>query len=80
MLEVGFSFYDNNGVPQDAISWGNAAAAANAPCVPVNSPCNTGVSSLTSYDAIPANRKQNIYNNAVPKDANTIRRMPDGGA
>lgn len=75
-----FAFYDNNGVPQDAISWGNADGVANAPCVPVNSPCNTGLTSLASYNAIPANRKQNIYSNAVPKDANTIRRMPDGGA
>lgn len=74
-----FAFYDANGVPQDAISWGTEAGSNVAPCVAQNSGCNTGVTSLASYDNIPANRKNKIYNSGSPKNDNTIRRMPDGG-
>ncbi len=75
-----FAFYDRNGQVQDAISWGDAAGSAGLPCIPTSTGCNTGVTSLASYTNIPANRKQNIYSSAVPKDDLTIRRMPDGGA
>lgn len=77
-----FAFYDANGVPQDAISWGNQNGINVAPCVPTNGSCNTGVTSLASYNNIPANRKQVIYSvpGDVPVNDNTIRRMPDGGS
>src|SRR5690625_13270 len=75
-----FAFYDNNGVPQDAISWGNNNGVTGTPCVPDISSCNTGVTSLTSYDNIPADRKNYIYTGTVPVGNTTIRRMPDGGA
>ncbi|MCO5269807.1 MAG: gliding motility-associated C-terminal domain-containing protein [Brumimicrobium sp.] len=74
-----FAFYDGNGVPQDAISWGTEAGASGQPCLPTSSGCNTGVTSLSSYTNFPANRKTKIYNGEVPKNNNTIRRIPDGG-
>lgn len=74
-----FAFYDNNGVPQDAISWGSSGGVANTPCIPVISGCNTGVTSLVSYNNIPADRKNHIFG-ASSSSNNTIRRMPDGGA
>ncbi|MCO5259648.1 MAG: gliding motility-associated C-terminal domain-containing protein [Crocinitomicaceae bacterium] len=75
-----FAFYDNNGVPQDAVSWGTISGSATQPCVPQNTGCNTGVTSLASYDNIPANRKNFIYTGSVATNDNTIRRMPDGAS
>ncbi|MBW7867199.1 MAG: gliding motility-associated C-terminal domain-containing protein [Brumimicrobium sp.] len=75
-----FAFYDNNGVPQDAISWGDQKGVGQAPCIPVNSPCNTGVTSLSNYNNIPADRKQMIYSGTISQDAQSIRRVPDGGS
>src|SRR5690625_3406343 len=74
-----FAFYDNNGVPQDAISWGNSNGVADVPCIPVISGCNTGVTSLVSYNDIPADRKNHIFGSSS-SSSNTIRRVPDGGA
>lgn len=76
-----FAFYDSNGVPQDAVSWGNQAGIAGFPCIPTRAGCNASVTSLSSYNDIPANRK----NRATSQDAsnhlgNSIRRMPDGAA
>lgn len=75
-----FAFYDNHGVPQDAISWGDNNGVSSTPCIPVISSCNTGVTSLVSYNNIPADRKNYIYTGGVPAGNTTIRRMPDGGA
>lgn len=77
-----FGFYDSNGVPQDAVSWGpgNALDQNGAPCSPVNATCSS-IAALSSYTNIPVDRK--FYAN--PDDAsthmgNSIRRIPDGGA
>jgi len=76
-----FAFYDENGVPQDAISWGSPVASdlAGNPCVPVRPGCGIA-QSLPSYNQIPAQNK--TYGS--PANANnhlglSIRRIPDGG-
>lgn len=76
-----FAFYDNNGVVQDAISWGSQSGRGISPCIAEHSTCgSSSVSSLSSYDDIPANRKEKIYNSAVPNSwGSTVRRIPDGG-
>jgi len=75
-----FAFYDNNGVPQDAVSWASAAGVAGAPCVALLAGCNA-VASLPSYNAIPNDRKQLISTlNASDHLGNSLRRIPDGGA
>lgn len=78
-----FAFYDSNGVPQDAISWGSEAGIDEEPCVASHSSCNSSVSSLDSYTVIPAARKENVYSSSggVPNSwGSSIRRVPDGGA
>jgi len=77
-----FAFYDENGVPQDAVSWGpgNTGDVAGSPCSPVSVDCPTS-SVLSSYDNIPTDRK--FYAsplNASDHFGNSIRRVPDGGA
>lgn len=76
-----FAFYDANGVPQDAVKWGpgNQDDINFPPCVALRQNCG-GVSGLSSYASIPANRKTQV--NSI--DAGThiglsIRRIPDGG-
>lgn len=75
-----FAFYDSTGEPQDAISWGDEAGKNREPCIPVHSSCNTGVTSLASYNDIPNEQRAKVWNGAIP-DAwdQTIRRVPDGG-
>ena len=75
-----FAFYDNNGVPQDAVSWGTMANVGNVPCVAPAQNCGGSASSLASYNAIPSSRKNKIYNGNFP-DAwgMSVRRVPDGG-
>lgn len=76
-----FAFYDNNGVPQDAISWGNQEGIDVVPCIPKDSTCNNSVSSLSKYNDIPTGRKETVYTGAVPNSwGSSIRRIPDGGA
>lgn len=75
-----FGFYDNNGVPQDAVSWG-AVQGTNITndCIPNVSGCNNTVTMLGSYDAFPANRKTNIFSSGLnPQWGQSIRRSPDG--
>lgn len=77
-----FAFYDNNGIPQDAISWNsttNSYLYAN-PCNPTTSACQfTGT--LSSYDNIPAANKTYITNTDPGlTPGQSFRRMPDGGA
>ncbi len=76
-----FAFYDDNGVPQDAISWYNSYSCMNCPpCNPLVSTCGyTG--SLAPYDNIPA-AKKNYITPLFPSDhlGQSFRRIPDGGA
>lgn len=76
-----FAFYDQNGVPQDAISWGSPAAAdlAGNPCVPTRPGCGIAAS-LPSYNQIPAtNKTYGSSANANNHIGQSIRRIPDGG-
>jgi gliding motility-associated-like protein len=75
-----FAFYDANGNPIDAVSWGpgNTASLAGNPCISNSNSCNVG-SLLSSYNSIPSNLK--FY--ASPAEGGThagssIRRFPDG--
>lgn len=76
-----FAFYDANGTPIDAVSWGpgNTASLAGNPCLSNSNSCTVG-SLLSSYNSIPSNLK--FY--ASPAEGGThqgssIRRFPDGG-
>jgi PKD repeat protein len=76
-----FAFYDRNGVPQDAISWGTIGNSCMncPPCTPSGSPYFTGI--LPSYDSIPNDRKTYVYAPVrVPASDNyTMQRISDGG-
>jgi len=61
-----FAFYDQNGVPQDAVSWAAASNTTGIPCIAQLSGC-TAVASLPSYSTIPADRK-----NFITTPGNTI--------
>lgn len=78
-----FAFYDNNGVPQDAVRWGssNTADLAGTPCTSQGLGCNTPSVPLVSYNNIPANRKTyaSTMDAGDHKDL-SIRRVPDGGS
>jgi gliding motility-associated-like protein len=76
-----FAFYDNNGVPQDAISWYSQTNSCLSciPCNPQVSGCGfTG--NLSSYDNFPPAKKNYITalspGNSVGQ---SFRRLPDGG-
>ncbi len=76
-----FAFYDQNGVPQDAISWGSPAASdlAGNPCVPTRPGCGIAAS-LPSYNQIPTQNK--FYGSSANANNHiglSIRRIPDGG-
>ncbi|MDD2636681.1 MAG: hypothetical protein PHW82_14415, partial [Bacteroidales bacterium] len=74
-----FAFYDNNGVPQDAISWGNNTTGGTAACVPTpGGECNFS-GTLVSYNSITTDRKTYISSTS-PASNQTYRRLPDGGA
>ena len=75
-----FAFYDANGNPIDAVSWGpgNTASLAGNPCLSNSNSCNSA-STLSSYNQIPDILK--FY--ASPAEGGThagssIRRFPDG--
>lgn len=79
-----FAFYDQNGVPQDAVSWGpnsnNITNANKYPCVTPVSTCSFS-GTLPNYDEIPATHKNFIYQGAIPNGwGQSLRRFPDGGA
>ena len=76
-----FAFYDQNGIPQDAVSWGgNAADLNSAPCIPALTGC-TAPSNLASYNAIPAERKNYISAvNASDHLGLSLQRGVDGQA
>ncbi|MDD4150372.1 MAG: gliding motility-associated C-terminal domain-containing protein [Bacteroidales bacterium] len=73
-----FAFYDNNGVPQDAISWGNNTTGDSPACVPHPGGACGFSGTLVSYNSMPANRKTYI-NSSSPASNQTYRRLPDGG-
>lgn len=78
-----FAFYDSQGVPQDAVSWGNTGTPqdkAGNPCIAQLAPCNFS-GQLASYNQIPSNRKaQATTIDASNHTGQSIRRIPDGGA
>ena len=75
-----FAFYDNNGVPQDAVTWANQSNQDEYPCVPIPAGCGfTGP--LANYNEFPNDRKANILNvSAANFQGESLRRIPDGGA
>ena len=76
-----FAFYNANGVPQDAISWGSPAATdlAGNPCIPVRPGCGASAT-LGSYNQIPPqNKTYGSSANANNHVGQSIRRIPDGG-
>ena len=76
-----FAFYDRNGIPQDAISWGPISNSCTScpPCLPSGSSHFFG--KLPPYDSIPTARKTYVYAPVrVPEAANrTMQRIYDGG-
>ncbi len=70
--------YDDQGVAQDAVAWGDFGNIADAPCVPLpGNGCNTAPA-LSSFLNIPANRKNQL---AVlsPVSGSVYARISDGG-
>ncbi len=74
-----FAFYDNNGIPQDAVSWTSASNVDKYPCTPDLSGCGfTG--SLPNYEEFPADRKNYILStDPSNSQGKSVRRIPDGG-
>ncbi len=73
-----FAFYDENGIPQDAISWANNDCINSNPCNPNNViGCNYN-GSLSNYNSIPSERK-NYITDSIPILNKTFSRIPDGG-
>ena len=75
-----FAFYDANGVPQDAISWGSQTNSCMT-CAPCNPGGCSYMGELPAYNSIPSNRK-NYITSSNPQDnlGKSLRRVPDGGA
>lgn len=77
-----FAFYDENGSPQDAISWFSTINSCMTcpPCNPVTSGCPyTG--GLPSYNDIPSNRKTYMTTlDPALYFGQSFRRIPDGAA
>jgi gliding motility-associated-like protein len=71
-----FAFYDNNGVMQDAISWGVPSPASDynqSPCIPPNS-------SLPSGTVLPSYNAGGVGTNlGFPMWGMSFVRIPDGG-
>lgn len=76
-----FAFYNENGVPQDAVRWGpgNQGDINQGPCVAQRAGCaNAGA--LASYSNIPNERKEYVSSlNGNDHLGSSIRRIPDGG-
>lgn len=73
-----FAFYDADGVPQDAISWGTQANIGLSPCNPLVTGCSyTG--GLASYNQIPIDRKAKVFDTFPNSWGQSVRRIPDGG-
>ncbi len=79
-----FAFYDENGVPQDAVSWGEIVFLiddlAGNPCAASRPGC-PNLTNLPSYNQIPSNLKTQVTTiDASFHIDQSIRRIPDGGA
>ncbi len=75
-----FAFYDANGNPIDAVSWGpgNTASLAGNPCISNSNSCNSA-STLSSYNQIPDILKFYASSaNGSDHFGLSIRRFPDG--
>ncbi|MDR1698469.1 MAG: gliding motility-associated C-terminal domain-containing protein [Prevotellaceae bacterium] len=77
-----FALYDKNGVPQDAIYWGETGADICADCTPCN-PQKEGffMGELPALDAFPADRRHRIRYKMdyLLHEELTPKRIPDGG-
>ncbi len=76
-----FAFYDANGVPQDAVAWGNSNLSDRNgnPCIPSSTGCPSAAS-LASYNNIPSDRKTVVTTvDASTHMGQSIRRDIDGG-
>lgn len=74
-----FAFYDRNGIPQDAISWGPPVTWVDSSACnpgPFNSCTYSGP--LITYSQIPVERKTTVANTPAVEGM-TFRRIPDGG-
>ncbi len=77
-----FAFYDNNGIPQDAISWCSLSNSCMSctPCNPMLASCGF-VFGLPSYNDIPLSKKNYITSlNPQNNQGQSFRRIPDGGS
>ena len=76
-----FAFYDANGIPQDAVRWGDPPnnVLDGPTCVAQLGPCNFS-GTLPNYNAIPASNKSNASSaDGGSHIGQSIRRIPDGG-
>ncbi len=74
-----FAFYDSDGVPQDAVSWGNQSNLGEYPCTPSLAGCGFS-GTLANYNEFPSDRKNFILTgSAADHQGQSIRRVPDGG-
>lgn len=71
-----FAFYDRNGVPQDAIKWGNPISSDlnQKPCIPSQNFFSEDVNFVSSFNEIP----QSNYLGSTSEGYNFVR-LPDGG-
>jgi gliding motility-associated-like protein len=74
-------FYDNKGVPQDAIYWGDPTTDICSDCTPCNPQvAGSYTGQLASLDAFPTNRKNRVTDFDVGTYlGNSVKRQPDGG-
>jgi gliding motility-associated-like protein len=75
--------YDDQGVVQDAIGWGDQGVNASnyQPCVPApGNGCSNPPTALSSFVDAPANRKQELSITPLPVNGSTYARTSDGGA
>lgn len=71
-----FAFYDRNGVPQDAIKWGDPISSDlnQRPCIPQQNFFSDDVSFVSSFNEIPGSS----YLGSTSEGFNFVR-LPDGG-
>lgn len=72
--------YDDLGVAQDAIAWGDLSNITDQPCVPTAGIGCSNAPGLSSFVNIPANRKEEVVIVPAPMNTNTYARVSDGGA
>lgn len=72
--------YNDQGVAQDALVWGDAANVSDQPCMPPTSGGCNAAPTLSSFANIPANRKNQSTITPLPINGLTYSRVVDGGA